>query len=101
MATERSSGRLLSIQAARGVASLAVIFYHAGGGVALPQYVGFIPLGGFFNFGHAGVDFFFVLSGFIIYFVHHRDIGHPASLPRYTWRRLTRVLPIYWVVTAL
>ena len=92
--------RLLGIQVARGAAALLVILYHSGRGIALDQYVGFIPLRGVFNFGHAGVDFFFVLSGFIIYFVHHTDIGTPAALPRYAWRRLTRIYPIYWVVTA-
>jgi len=94
-------GRLLGIQLARGVAALLVVLYHAGRGIALPQYAGHVPFGGLFNFGHAGVDFFFVLSGFIIHAVHHRDIGVPAALGRYVRRRLTRILPIYWVVIAL
>ena len=92
--------RLLGIQFARGLAAVLVVLYHTGRGLALPQYVGAIPLGGVFNFGHAGVDFFFVLSGFVIFYVHHGDIGDPAALPRYVWRRLARIYPIYWVVTA-
>jgi peptidoglycan/LPS O-acetylase OafA/YrhL len=52
-----------------------------------------------FGFGHAGVDFFFVLSGFIISFVHNDDIGKPGRLGRYAWRRLTRIYPIYWFIT--
>jgi len=67
--------------------------------IALPQYTGYIPLSGFFNFGHAGVDCYFVLSGFIIYFVHHKDIGRADRLQRYAWRRATRIYPIYWIVT--
>jgi exopolysaccharide production protein ExoZ len=106
MTTEKPSpafvgSRLLGIQTARGVAAVLVVLYHAGRGIALPQYAGRIAFGGLFNFGHAGVDFFFVLSGFIIYAVHHRDIGVPAAVGRYVRRRLTRILPIYWVVTAL
>lgn len=93
--------RLLSIQAARGIAALLVVFYHAGRMIALPQYTGYIPLSGLFNFGHAGVDFFFVLSGFIIYFIHHKDIGRADRLQRYAWRRATRIYPIYWIVTVL
>jgi peptidoglycan/LPS O-acetylase OafA/YrhL len=92
-------GKLLGIQAGRGVAALLVALYHGGRMISLPQYAGSVPLGGFFTFGHAGVDFFFVLSGFIIYFVHHRDIGAPHRLPSYLWRRITRVYPIYWAVT--
>ena len=65
--------RLVGIQAARGAAALLVVFYHAGRMLSLDQYVGNDPLRGLFRFGHAGVDFFFVLSGFIIYFVHHKD----------------------------
>ncbi|MBN9563667.1 MAG: acyltransferase [Alphaproteobacteria bacterium] len=92
-------GKLLGIQAGRGVAALLVALYHGGRMISLPQYGGSIPLGACFTFGHAGVDFFFVLSGFIIYFVHHRDIGSPQRLPSYLWRRITRIYPIYWVVT--
>jgi exopolysaccharide production protein ExoZ len=93
--------RLLGIQLARGIAALVVTIYHAGRMLALPQYLGGDPLGSFFGFWHAGVDFFFVLSGFIIYLVHHGDLGQPAALKRYAWRRVTRIYPIYWVVCAI
>ena len=93
--------RLLGIQLARGIAALIVVVYHGGRMLSLDQYVGFIPLYGLFNFGHAGVDFFFVLSGFIIYFVHAGDIGRRHRLLRYAWRRLTRIYPTYWLVTAM
>jgi peptidoglycan/LPS O-acetylase OafA/YrhL len=99
----RTSGaheKLAGIQLARGIAALLVVLFHAGRMTSPPQYLGYIPLGGLFNFGTAGVDFFFTLSGFIIYFVHHQDIGHAASLPRYIWRRVTRIYPTYWLVTA-
>ena len=101
MSATRMQQPLLGIQAARGVAALAVVLYHAGRMVALPQYVGYLPLGGAFNFGHAGVDFFFVLSGFIIHHVHHADVGRPASLGRYAGRRISRIYPPYWVATLL
>ena len=54
-----------------------------------------------FQFGHAGVDLFFVISGFVILFVHWEDIGRPQRISRYAGRRLTRILPIYWVALAL
>jgi exopolysaccharide production protein ExoZ len=92
--------RLLGIQAGRGIAALLVVLFHAGHEIGLPQYAGYIPLHDSFECGISGVDFFFTLSGFIIYFVHHSDIGDPRALPRYAWRRLTRIYPIYWIVTA-
>lgn len=94
-------GKLEGIQFCRGLAAILVVFYHAGRMLSLPQYIGHIALGGIFNFGNAGVDFFFTLSGFIIYFVHHRDIGNIQRLPRYVWNRATRIYPIYWFVTLI
>jgi exopolysaccharide production protein ExoZ len=92
--------KLLGIQAARGAAALLVVLYHASRMIALPQYAGRVGLGGALGFGHAGVDFFFVLSGFIIFYVHHSDIGMPQRFVRYAWRRVTRIYPSYWLVTA-
>jgi peptidoglycan/LPS O-acetylase OafA/YrhL len=96
-----SNEKLVGIQTARGIAALLVVFYHSARMISLPQYAGYIPFGNVLNFGHAGVDFFFVLSGFIIYYVHQGDIGSPRGLPRYLWRRITRIYPVYWVVTAM
>jgi exopolysaccharide production protein ExoZ len=92
---------LQGIQAARGIAASLVVAYHGGRMLALPQYVGYVPLHGIFAFGHAGVDFFFVLSGFIISYVHHADVGRPQRLMHYILQRTTRIYPVYWVVTAL
>jgi peptidoglycan/LPS O-acetylase OafA/YrhL len=97
---EGGEDKLLAIQAARGAAAILVALYHGSRLTALPQYLGHKAFGGLFEFGHAGVDFFFVLSGFIILFVHRPDIGRPDRLPRYAWRRFVRIYPIYWVVTA-
>jgi exopolysaccharide production protein ExoZ len=96
-----SNERLLGIQFCRGIAASLVVLYHAGRILAQPQYIGHLAFAGAFNFGNAGVDFFFVLSGFIIFFVHEKDIGRPSSLRSYVWSRLTRIYPIYWLVTAI
>ncbi|WP_076068892.1 acyltransferase family protein [Sphingomonas montana] len=90
--------KLNGIQALRGVAAVAVILYHVAR--HLDRAHGTPALMRIFQAGHAGVDLFFVLSGFIILFVHGRDIGRPARLPHYARQRLTRVWPIYWVALA-
>ena len=97
LALNRPIKRLNSIEAARGFAALLVVLYHATVVLALPKYLGISALGGLFNFGHAGVDFFFVLSGFIIFYVHSGDIGLPARRLTYFWRRFSRIYPTYWV----
>lgn len=91
--------RLFGIEAIRGCAATAVVLYHVArhlngdGGASALLYV--------IQFGHAGVDVFFVLSGFIILFVHHRDIGQPMRARNYLSRRFSRLMPIYWVALAL
>ncbi len=85
---------LTSIQAARGIAALAVVLCHAG--TVLGD-----PFGGILRIGHAGVDFFFVLSGFVITTAHCNDMGRPSSLSSYAHKRLVRIYPIYWGATAI
>ncbi|MCZ2499322.1 hypothetical protein GN316_21400 [Xylophilus sp. Kf1] len=50
--------------------------------------------------GNLGVDFFLVLSGFIILFAHHADIGHPGRLRNDVAKRFFRIDPIDRFVTA-
>lgn len=54
-----------------------------------------------FNFGGSGVDFFFVLSGFIILYIHQYDLGKKNKLKTFFIKRATRIYPIYWVVLTL
>ena len=84
---------LTSIQAARGGAALAVVLCHAGTELGA-------PFGGALRAGHAGVDFFFVLSGFIIATVHRDDVGLPSSIASYSRKRLVRIYPVYWIATS-
>jgi exopolysaccharide production protein ExoZ len=92
--------KLRGVEAARGVAAVLVVLRHATDLLASPHDFGVYPLHGLFLFGNAGVDFFFVLSGFIIYHVHQKDIGRPARTTGYAWRRFVRICPTYWVVMA-
>jgi len=55
----------------------------------------------FFDFGDAGIQFFFVLSGFIIYHVHQKGIGRPSRPDDYLKKRIIRIYPIYIFVTLL
>ncbi|MBD2036618.1 glycosyltransferase [Leptolyngbya sp. FACHB-321] len=89
--------RLEGIQICRGVAALLVLLFHV---TQLSQEkLGQAFLANLFTFGSAGVDFFFVLSGFIIFFVHQTDIGRRDRLKPFILKRLIRVYPLYWLVT--
>jgi exopolysaccharide production protein ExoZ len=85
--------RYVTLESGRGIAALLVVLYHAAWLSKLPSEI--------FTFGHAGVEFFFVLSGFVIYSAHARDIGAPKRLATYCARRITRIYPLYWAVLAL
>ena len=54
--------RYLNLEIARGLAAMLVVAFHAERAVSRV----FNQRWHFFEAGHAGVDFFFVLSGFII-----------------------------------
>ncbi|HEX7760137.1 MAG TPA: acyltransferase [Caulobacteraceae bacterium] len=74
-----------SIQYLRAAAAIAVAVYHA-----------FQWMDGGFEAGRAGVDVFFVISGFIMWSITAGRQVRPRS---FLWRRLTRVAPTYWVIT--
>lgn len=84
----------------RGGAALLVVFFHNSVSIfGADKYWGDKPFGNVFDFGHAGVYFFFVLSGFIIAHVHQRDLGRGAGqVAGYLLKRFIRVYPVYWLV---
>src|SRR5438105_10339285 len=91
-----SSATITSLQTGRAVAAWMVVLYHASGSIFTKYFVGERPVGRVFDFGYAGVDFFFVLSGFIMLHVHRDDLGRPKRLGRYLWKRCTRIYLPYW-----
>jgi len=98
MTTSGHSEKLHSIEAARGLAALLVVLVHASSMLAQANMFAEMPFGGLFRFGHAGVDFFFVLSGFIIFYMHAKDIGDRSILGSYWFKRFVRIYPVYWIV---
>jgi peptidoglycan/LPS O-acetylase OafA/YrhL len=86
------------IQGCRGIAALLVVLFHLAAAVAAEKYFGVPLFSQMLRFGSSGVEFFFVLSGFIIAFVHFDDLGQPSLLPRYLLRRAIRVYPAYWII---
>lgn len=92
---------LLGLQALRGLAALLVVAHHTAGTLARAKYGGHELAGGLlFPLGRAGVDLFFVLSGFIIYYIHRADIARPARFGNYAVRRLSRIYPTFWLALA-
>jgi len=93
-----NGGKFGSLEFARGIAALLVVLDHAGYMVREDRYFGQDAFGGLLLNLHVGVDFFFVLSGFIISTVHWGDAGRRDRLRHYAKRRFMRIFPPYWVV---
>lgn len=92
---------LQSVQVMRGLAAVAVAIYHTHLILGQPEYGGIGVFGAVASKGWLGVNFFFVLSGFIIMFAHVKDVGKPARLGNYLWKRFVRVYPVYWIFLTL
>lgn len=89
--------RLVLVQVGRAIAALLVLLFHV---TQLSETKLNEPFCfNLFRFGGAGVDFFFVLSGFIIFWVHRADVGHRDRFKSFAVKRLIRIYPLYWIVT--
>ena len=85
------------MQALRAAACLLVVVYHA-----LDSWAArLLPVrsaDSLWPNGAAGVDLFFVISGFVMARSSARLAG-AADARRFAWRRLRRVVPLYWLMT--
>jgi exopolysaccharide production protein ExoZ len=76
--------RLRSVQVLRAIAACAVVFLHAFSDVRGPI--------GNAGFGAAGVDLFFVISGFIM-----ANVSQGRTAGQFLRDRLWRIYPLWWV----
>lgn len=90
-----------SIQGCRSLAALLVVLHHLGGALASSKYFGAPLFAVPFVAGDAGVEFFFVLSGFIITWAHFNDLGRPTLVLKYLRKRMVRIYPTYWIIFAI
>lgn len=80
----------------RGVAALAVLWYHVNEGFAFAEATngagdGIIRS---FNHGYLAVDFFFILSGFVIAYAYDDRWNQGLTLGNFIKRRLIRLHPM-------
>jgi len=75
------------IQYLRAAAALAVVIFHAAE-----------KTGHHFAIGAAGVDVFFVISGFIMWVISDHRAVTPA---KFIADRVRRIVPVYWLATAV
>jgi peptidoglycan/LPS O-acetylase OafA/YrhL len=87
-------GRFVALDSWRGIAALAVVAYHV-------QVRGLGFSSTIVSNAWAAVDFFFVLSGFVISAAYGSRLSDGFSLARFMTLRLGRVYPLHLLVLAL
>ena len=89
----------LTIQALRAVAALMVVVYHA----FEMWTVRISPAapGATWTNGAAGVDIFFVISGFVMVVSSRRLLSQPGAWMTFMRHRIVRIVPLYWLLTTL
>ena len=96
--------RLESIQALRGVAALLVLFFHLAAfqsEMAAENPADIVMLTGIWDNGWAGVDLFFVISGFIMVYVTRQTGRSFGDVKRFLVSRVTRIYPLWWVCAGI
>jgi exopolysaccharide production protein ExoZ len=94
-----SRDKFESLEMVRALAALTVVFFHTQ--IIFTGRTGIVPFGGIFGAGSRGVDLFFVLSGFIIAYIHAGDLGRPGRVGHYFYSRFVRIYPSVWITTLL
>lgn len=84
------AGKLATIQHLRAVAALGVVLFHSISQV----YDGDLA---YARMGAAGVDLFFIISGFIMWVTAVDRDERPS---RFALKRIVRIVPLYWLVTS-
>ncbi len=101
MAATRAPG-FAGIQGLRALAAAAVVLLHvadeAGSLAGTPgrspyRWIDALPL-------EAGVDLFFVISGFVMVWASWDAFGRAGAVAPFVARRLMRIVPLYWLLSA-
>ena len=84
-----------SLQVLRGAAAIMVVIHHSIGSLKYYHHINYPFLNFIGSVGKFGVDFFFVLSGFIISFSAIEKYNSPNGLKNYFLNRILRIYVPY------
>ncbi len=93
--------KIETVEIGRGIAALLVVFFHATEITKLNKFLGQETFENFWIFGHSGVDFFFVLSGFVIYLSAYRMLRDNKNIFQYLKARFLRIYPPYIIICSI
>ncbi len=88
MSVSSEPHRFVALDSLRGIAALAIAYFHLGG-------EGFLLGSAFHSRLAIAVDFFFVLSGFVILASYHERLAQGFSSARFMLLRIGRLWPLH------
>lgn len=91
--------KLNNIQALRAIAAIMVVLLHTALRAEGQGFKSFAQP--FLYFGFAGVDIFFVISGFVMALTTYNHLGSRDYVVTFIQRRATRIYSNYWVILIL
>lgn len=89
------SRKIESLNGMRGLLTLIVMLEHLN--VLIDRNL----FHGIFNQGWFGVDFFFVLSGFLLFYNYQESENRISAAVTYVKKRFVRIFPVYWIYSAI
>jgi peptidoglycan/LPS O-acetylase OafA/YrhL len=90
MATSSTTPKFLALESLRGFAALAVVLHHL-------SYDSVLTSNDFARHAYLMVDFFFVLSGFVIALNYANRLSSRAEIVSFQRRRFWRLYPLHFV----
>lgn len=88
--------KLKLIQASRAIVPLLVAIVHISGTMRVKYDYNFLGLSDLPKSG--GVDYFFVLTGFMMFYVYQNYFGDKKFYRIFLYNRIIRLYPFYWVI---
>src|SRR5580698_4091966 len=82
------SGHIATLDGLRGIAAFTILIFHA---------AQIFRLSGQLPHAHLAVDFFFVLSGFVVARAYRDKLQTSMSFPDFVAARLRRIYPVAFI----
>lgn len=91
--------KLVLIQVSRALVPILVMLFHIAEN--MKDYWNYNLLGLSYLPISGGVNYFFALSGFMLFYIYQQDIQRPVNVRGFFLNRFVRIYPLYWILTSI
>lgn len=89
-------GTLSGLESLRAIGAMMVLLFHLSYAVSYPEYLSIIR-----DYFGGGVQLFFVLSAFSIYYGYYDGLNDKEEIKNYLVRRFLRIAPVFYLILAI